>query len=186
MSAAAPTAGLDEAHGPPLLKVTGLTVKLPVDGTRRAVLRDVSLELRPGEALGLVGESGSGKSMTARAIDRLLPPGAQVDGMITFDGQNVGGLSGAQLRAYRLQVAMVFQDPRAHVNPVRRIGDFMTEALRTNRDLPADEARHRAITVLGQVGIEDGDRRLRQYPHELSGGMLQRVMIAAALLTGPR
>jgi len=186
MSAAAPTAGLDEAHGPPLLKVTGLTVKLPVDGTRRAVLRDVSLELRPGEALGLVGESGSGKSMTARAIDRLLPPGAQVDGMITFDGQNVGALSGAQLRAYRLQVAMVFQDPRAHVNPVRRIGDFMTEALRTNRDLPADEARHRAITVLGQVGIEDGDRRMRQYPHELSGGMLQRVMIAAALLTGPR
>jgi oligopeptide/dipeptide ABC transporter ATP-binding protein len=81
---------------------------------------------------------------------------------------------------------MVFQDPRAHVNPVRRIGDFMTEALRTNQDLPADEARHRAITMLGQVGIEDGDRRLRQYPHELSGGMLQRVMIAAALLTGPR
>ena len=186
MSAAAETAGRDEAHRPPLLEVTGLTVRLPVDGTKRAVLRDVSLEVRPGEALGLVGESGSGKSMTARAIDRLLPPGAQVDGTITFDGQNVGALSGAQLRAYRHQVAMVFQDPRAHVNPVRRIGDFMTEALRANRDLPAGEARHRAVTMLDQVGIEDGYRRLRQYPHELSGGMLQRVMIAAALLTGPR
>jgi oligopeptide/dipeptide ABC transporter ATP-binding protein len=186
MSAAAETAGRDEAHGAALLEVTGLTVRLPVDGTKRTVLRDVSLEVRPGEALGLVGESGSGKSMTARAIDRLLPAGAQVDGAITFDSQNVGALSGARLRAYRHQVAMVFQDPRVHVNPVRRIGDFLTDALRTNRDLPADEARHRAITMLGQVGIEDGARRLRQYPHQLSGGMLQRVMIAAALLTGPR
>ncbi len=186
MSATAETAGRDEALSAPLLEVAGLTVRLDVDGTRKAALRDVSFEVRPGEALGLVGESGSGKSMTARAIDRLLPPGAQVDGTITFDGQDVGALSGAELRAYRQQVAMVFQDPRAHVNPVRRIGDFMTEALRTNRDLPAGEARRRAITMLGQVGIEDGQRRLRQYPHELSGGMLQRVMIAAALLTGPR
>jgi oligopeptide/dipeptide ABC transporter ATP-binding protein len=186
MSAAAEAAGHDKVHGAPLLELAGLTVRLDVAGTRRAVLREVSLEVRPGEALGLVGESGSGKSMTARAIDRLLPPGAQVEGTITFDSQNVSALSGARLRAYRHQVAMVFQDPRAHVNPVRRIGDFMTEALRTNLGLPAGEARHRAITMLGQVGIEDGDRRLRQYPHELSGGMLQRVMIAAALLPGPR
>jgi oligopeptide/dipeptide ABC transporter ATP-binding protein len=157
-----------------------------VDGVQRAVLRDVSLAVRPGEVLGLVGESGSGKSMTARAIDRLLPPGAEVDGTIILGGRDVGALSDAQLRGYRNQVAMVFQDPRAHVNPVRRIGDFMTEALRTNLGLPAGEARRRAITMLGQVGIADGARRLRQYPHELSGGMLQRVMIAAALLTGPR
>jgi oligopeptide/dipeptide ABC transporter ATP-binding protein len=186
MSAAAGTAGLEAAHSGPLLEVSGLTVWLDVDGTQRAVLRDVSLAVRPGEAVGLVGESGSGKSMTARAIDRLLPSGAQVDGTITFDGQDVGALSGARLRAYRQQTAMVFQDPRTHVNPVRRIGDFMTEALRTNLGLPAAEARRRAITMLGQVGIEGGGRRLRQYPHELSGGMLQRVMIAAALLTGPR
>jgi ABC-type glutathione transport system ATPase component len=159
MTAAAETAGRDKAHGAPLLEIAGLTVRLYVDGIRRAVLRDVSFEVRPGEALGLVGESGSGKSMTARAIDRLLPPGAQVDGTITFDGQDVGALSGARLRAYRHQVAMVFQDPRVHVNPVRRIGDFMTEALRTNLGLPVGEARHRAITMLGQVGIEDGDRR---------------------------
>jgi oligopeptide/dipeptide ABC transporter ATP-binding protein len=186
MSGAAETARRDEAQPGPLLEVTGLTIRLDVDGAKRAVLRDVSLAVRPGEALGLVGESGSGKSMTARAIDQLLPPGAEVHGTITFGGRDVGALSGAQLRAYRNQVAMVFQDPRAHVNPVRRIGDFLTEALRTNLGVPPGEARHRAIEMLGQVGIEDGSRRLRRYPHELSGGMLQRVMIAAALLTGPR
>ena len=81
---------------------------------------------------------------------------------------------------------MIFQDPRAHVNPVRRIGDFMTEALRVNHGVSRAEARRRAVDVLTQVGIEDGARRLQQYPHQMSGGMLQRVMIAAALLTGPR
>ena len=169
----------------PLLSVDGLTVLLPVEGEQRAVLRDVSLQIRPGEAVGLVGESGSGKSMTARAIDRLLPRGAQVQGQIRFDGADVGEMSGSQLRAYRNKVAMIFQDPRAHVNPVRRIGDFMTEALRTNLGVPVADARRQAAAMLAQVGIEDGERRLRQYPHELSGGMLQRVMIAAALLTGP-
>jgi oligopeptide/dipeptide ABC transporter ATP-binding protein len=81
---------------------------------------------------------------------------------------------------------MIFQDPRAHINPVRRIGDFMTEALRTTGSVPVREARGRAVDMLGQVGIEDGERRLHQYPHELSGGLLQRVMIATALLTKPR
>ena len=174
-----------QASEAPLLDVDGLTVLLPVEGAQRAVLRDVSLQIRPGEAVGLVGESGSGKSMTARAIDRLLPPGAQVQGQILFQGQDVGALAGGQLRAFRNKVAMIFQDPRAHVNPVRRIGDFMTEALRTNQGVPAQDARQRAVAMLGQVGIEDGQRRLRQYPHELSGGLLQRVMIAAALLTEP-
>jgi oligopeptide/dipeptide ABC transporter ATP-binding protein len=170
----------------PLLDVDGLTVRLPVDGTAQAVLRDVSLTIRAGEAVGLVGESGSGKSMTARAIDRLLPAGAQVEGQVRFQGQGVSDLAGAELRAFRTKVAMIFQDPRAHVNPVRRIGDFMTEALRANLRVPAPYAERRAAIMLGQVGIEDGERRLRQYPHELSGGMLQRVMIATALLTDPR
>jgi oligopeptide/dipeptide ABC transporter ATP-binding protein len=169
----------------PLLDVDGLTVRLPVDGVQQAVLRDVCLTVRAGEAVGLVGESGSGKSMTARAIDRLLPPGAQVEGNVRYRGQDVSELAGAELRAFRAKVAMIFQDPRAHVNPVRRIGDFMTEALRTNLRMPASYAEKRAVDMLGQVGIEDGQRRLRQYPHELSGGMLQRVMIAAALLTDP-
>jgi oligopeptide/dipeptide ABC transporter ATP-binding protein len=170
----------------PLLEVADLTVLLEVNGARRAVLRDVSLALRPGEAVGLVGESGAGKSMTARALGRLLPPGAEMRGSIRFGGAEIGRLAGADLRRYRSQVAMIFQDPRAHVNPVRRIGDFMTEALRTNHAVPTGEARRRAVDMLTQVGIEDGARRLQQYPHQMSGGMLQRVMIAAALLTGPR
>ena len=174
------------ASGLPLLVAAGLTVLLEVNGARCAVLRDVSLTLRPGEAVGLVGESGSGKSLTARAIGRLLPPDAEVRGSIRFGSTDVGGLAGADLRRYRSQVAMIFQDPRAHVNPVRRIGDFMTEALRINHGVSRAEARRRAVDVLTQVGIEDGARRLQQYPHQMSGGMLQRVMIAAALLTGPR
>jgi oligopeptide/dipeptide ABC transporter ATP-binding protein len=169
-----------------LVEVEGLTVELPVEGRLRTVLRDVSLAIGPGEALGLVGESGSGKSMTARAIARLLPPGARQQGAVRFDGHDVLSLRGGALRDYRGDVSVVFQDPRAHTNPVRRIGDFMTEALRTIGGVSAAEARRRAIALLGEVGIEDGERRLRQYPHELSGGLLQRVMIATALLTEPR
>ncbi len=184
--AAAPGAAAAAGAGTPLLEVEDLTVWLRVEGAERPVLRGVSLQVSPGEAVGLVGESGSGKSMTARAIDRLLPAGARLAGRVSFGGADVTALSGAALRAYRNQVAMIFQDPRAHVNPVRRIGDFMTEALRANHGVPGPEAARRAADMLGQVGIEDGARRLRQYPHELSGGMLQRVMIAAALLTGPR
>ena len=175
-------AGLAEM---PLLDVDGVTVRLPVDGVQRAVLRDVSLTVRAGEAVGLVGESGSGKSMTARAIDRLLPKGAQVDGQVRYRGQDVSALAGADLRTFRTRVAMIFQDPRAHVNPVRRIGDFMTEAMLAHQRVPAAYADRRAVDMLSRVGIDDGVRRLRQYPHELSGGMLQRVMIATALLTDP-
>jgi oligopeptide/dipeptide ABC transporter ATP-binding protein len=189
MSDSVPAGGLAavaDGAGVPLLDVDGLTVLLPIRGAQQAVLRDVALTVRPGEALGLVGESGSGKSMTARAIGRLLPRGARVDGTIRFGGREVAALSGADLRGFRSQVAMIFQDPRAHVNPVRKIGDYMTEALRTNLGVPAAEASRRAADMLSQVGIDNGPRRLRQYPHELSGGMLQRVMIAAALLTEPR
>ncbi|MGE5227280.1 MAG: ABC transporter ATP-binding protein [Planctomycetaceae bacterium] len=170
----------------PLLEVEDLVVRLPVEGELRTVLHGVSLAIRPGEALGLVGESGSGKSMTARAIDRLLPPGAVVDGALRYDGADLSVFAGGDLRRYRAEVAMIFQDPRAHINPVRRIGDFMTEALRTNAGVATAEAERRAVELLDAVGIEDGRRRLRQYPHELSGGLLQRVMIATALLTEPR
>jgi peptide/nickel transport system ATP-binding protein len=168
-----------------LLEIRGLTAQLPVDGELQTVLHDVSLRIAAGEALGLVGESGSGKSMTARAIGRLLPRGAKTNGSVLFDGRDVLGLGGSDLRGYREEVAMVFQDPRAHVNPVRRIGDFMTETLRLNGVARA-EAAARAAQALRDVGIDDGERRLAQYPYELSGGLLQRVMIATMLLGRPR
>ena len=169
-----------------LLELDRVTVSLAVEGTMRPVLQDVSFAIRPGEAVGLVGESGSGKSMTARTIDRLLPAGAAVTGRVGFDGRDIMTLAGADLKRFRGEVAMIFQDPRAHTNPVRRIGDFMTEALRTNSGVGIHEASQRAVALLKSVGIDDGERRLRQYPHELSGGLLQRVMIATALLTKPR
>jgi oligopeptide/dipeptide ABC transporter ATP-binding protein len=169
-----------------LLEVDHLSADLPVEGEMRTVLHDVSLAIGAGEAVGLVGESGSGKSMTARAVARLLPAGAATGGEIRFDGADVGALRGGGLRDFRGAVAMVFQDPRAHINPVRTIGDFMTEALRTLRRVGRPEARRRATEALADVGIPDGARRLGQYPHELSGGLLQRVMIASALLTEPR
>jgi oligopeptide/dipeptide ABC transporter ATP-binding protein len=168
-----------------LLEIDALGARLPVEGELRPVLYDVSLAIGEGEALGLVGESGSGKSMTARAVARLLPRGAQTTGAIRFAGDDVLELAGGALRRYRERVVMIFQDPRAHVNPVRRIGDFMTEGLRLH-DVPRDEAVRRSVDALRDVGIEDGARRLEQYPHELSGGLLQRVMIATMLLGEPR
>ena len=170
-----------------LLEIESLAVRLPVEGELRPVLHDVSLSIDVGEAVGLVGESGSGKSMTARAVSRLLPPGAELAGRINFDGVAVSSLAGKALRGYRTEgVAMVFQDPRAHINPVRTIGDFLTEAMRVNLGMGSDAARKRAVELLDEVGIADGARRLRQYPHELSGGLLQRVMIASALAVRPR
>jgi oligopeptide/dipeptide ABC transporter ATP-binding protein len=170
-----------------LLEVQGLRVDLDIDGRLRPVLHDVSMQIAPGEALGLVGESGSGKSMTARAIARLLPRRASANGRVTFDGTSVLALKGEQLRQYRRTgIAVVFQDPRAHINPVRTVGDFLTEAMRLNQGAKRSDADDRAARLLDDVGISDGRRRMRQYPHELSGGLLQRVMIAAALATNPR
>ncbi len=168
-----------------LLEIESLTTRLPVEGELRTVLHDVSLTVGAGEAVGLVGESGSGKSMTARAIGRLLPAGAETSGSVRFDDGDVLGLRGAVLRRYREQVAIIFQDPRAHVNPVRKIGDFMTETLRMHGIARVDAGQH-AARALRAVGIDDGERRLEQYPHELSGGLLQRVMIATVLLGEPR
>ena len=169
-----------------LLEIEHLSARLPVEGRMQTVLHDVSFTIGRGEAVGLVGESGSGKSMTARAVARLLPARAAVGGAIRFDGRDVGALRRDALRDYRSEVAMIFQDPRAHINPVRSIGDFLGEALRTNRGTSRSEAQQRAVDALRDVGIDDGERRLAQYPHELSGGLLQRVMIAGALLIEPR
>jgi peptide/nickel transport system ATP-binding protein len=172
--------------GSPLLELEHLRVALPTREGTHTVLRDVSLQVAEGEAVGLVGMSGSGKTMTARAIVRLLPPGADVGGTIRFAGHSVLDMDGEQLLRYRASdVAMIFQDPRAHINPVRRIGDFLTEALVLTLGMPSAEATAKVTRLLSETGVEEPERRLRQYPHELSGGQLQRVMIAAALAAEP-
>jgi len=168
-----------------LLEVDDLAVRLPMSGELKTVLHQVAFTIAEGEALGLVGESGSGKSMTAKAVARLLPAGAEVRGSIRFRGADVSAMKWQAVRSYRSEVAMVFQDPRAHVNPVRTIGDFMTESLRTNHHVNKTDAARKAVALLAEVGIADGARRLEQHPHELSGGLLQRVMIATSLLTQP-
>lgn len=167
-----------------LVDVRELTVDLEIDGDLRPVVRDVSFAIEPGDALGLVGESGAGKSITARALARLLPPGATTGGSACVAGQDMLSVGRGALRDARSRIAFVFQDPRAHINPVRRIGDFMTEQLRSAK-VDRGTAVRRAIEQLRAVGIPDGERRLRQFPHELSGGLLQRVMIATALLAEP-
>ncbi|WP_435747360.1 ABC transporter ATP-binding protein [Microbacterium sp. PMB16] len=151
------------------------------------ILRDVSMRISPGEALGVVGESGSGKSMTLRSIAGLLPAGAQRDGVMTLDGLPLGeGRTAKARRALANDVGFIFQDARAHINPMRTVGDFLCEGLVTVKGVPRREAMRRAEKILSDVGIRDAVRRLGQYPHELSGGMLQRVMIASVLLAQPR
>jgi peptide/nickel transport system ATP-binding protein len=183
-----------------LLEIEHLQVTLPPRGGHTArhppegvaaqsvtVVHDVTLHIAEGEALGLVGASGSGKTMTARAIVRLLPAGAQVRGTIRCRSRPVLQLDREELLRYRASdVATIFQDPRAHINPVRRIGDFLTEALVFAHGAVRSEALAKATRLLGETGIDDPERRLRQYPHELSGGQLQRVMIAAALACEPK
>lgn len=171
----------------PLLGVNrlGVTIKGP-QGTV-PILADISFEVDAGQTIGLVGESGSGKSMTARAIMGLLPKRAAITGQVTFAGEPVFAMERRRLRNYRANdVAMIFQDARAHVNPVHRIGDFLTEGLTVNQGVDRKSARHRAVKLLDEVGIDQPDQRFDQYPHEVSGGMLQRVMIAAALAADPK
>ena len=169
-----------------VLNIEHLALDLPVQGRRRRVLHDVSLSIGEGEAVGLVGESGAGKSMASRSVIRLLPDRAVTEGSILFRGRSVLAMDRTALREYRTHdVAMIFQDPRAHVNPVRTIGDFLTEAL-IERGEPRAQARDDVAALLRAVGVSEPERRLRQFPHELSGGLLQRVMIAAALAVTPQ
>ncbi|MEU4245179.1 oligopeptide/dipeptide ABC transporter ATP-binding protein [Actinoplanes sp. NPDC026619] len=168
-----------------LLEFEGLRVEVPTPVGPRPVLRSVSLAIAAGEAVGLVGESGSGKSMTARSVLGMLPAGATRSGAVRFRGAEIGGLDAAGLRRLRSRdVAMVFQDPRATVNPVRTVGDFLTEVLR-ERGLSRPAALAKAGGILEDIGVDHLRRRLKQRPYELSGGLLQRVVIAAALAGEP-
>ncbi|MET9610898.1 ABC transporter ATP-binding protein [Streptomyces sp. NPDC006512] len=164
------------------LDIQGLRITLP--GTARPVLDGIDLTVAAGETVALVGESGSGKSLTSRSALRLLPPGAVVEGAVRVAGEDVLAMDADRLRGVRAgTVAMVFQDPRATVNPLRRIGDFLTESVTLTRTMNRADATVRAVELLRAVGLDES--LLRKYPGQVSGGMLQRVVIAAALMGDP-
>src|SRR5438552_1604706 len=173
--------------GLPLLAVERLSVDLHTPrGWLRAV-DQVDLRLEAGRTLGIVGESGCGKTMLSRAILQLVPRRARLGGRVLFDGQELTSLDSESLRRLRgRSVAVVFQDPMTSLNPVLTIGRQIVETLREHLTIDAAAARRRAIELLAQVGIPAPDQRLRQYPHQLSGGMRQRVAIAIALSCEPR
>jgi oligopeptide transport system ATP-binding protein len=173
---------------PPLLEVDDLHMHFFTrDGVVKAV-DGVSFTLEPGETLGVVGESGSGKSVTALSIMRLVPepPGKVVQGDIRFRGESILGMSEKEQRRLRgNRIAMIFQDPMTSLNPVYRIGKQIAEPLRLHKGLSRKDAWEAAVELLKQVGIPQAGERARNYPHEFSGGMRQRAMIAIALACGP-
>ena len=177
-----------ETSAPPLLTIEGLRIGFPsLEGIVLAA-NDAHLTVGEGEVLGLVGESGSGKSVTCRAIVGMVPhPGAVLGGRIDYGGRNVLEFSKAEMRELRArQIAMIFQDPASALNPVFTIGHQISEVLRLNAGLGRAAARNRSIELLERVGIPAPERRMSAYPHEMSGGMRQRVMIAMALAGEPR
>ncbi len=172
-----------------LLTVSGLTVDLESGGRVVHAVRGLSYDLHPGELLGMAGESGSGKSMSALAVMGLLPPSGQrsVRGSISFAGRDLLALSSPAMRRLRgREIAMVFQDPLSSLNPVRTVGSQISEVLRRQLGMRNAVARRRAIELMQLVGIPDAKSRYRSYPHQFSGGMRQRVMIAMAVACEPR
>jgi peptide/nickel transport system ATP-binding protein len=166
-----------------VLDIQQLHLTLPA--AVRPVLDQVDLSVAAGETVALVGESGSGKTLTARAVLRLLPKGAAATGSVQVAGAEVLTMGPRALQELRRgTAAMIFQDPRAAINPLRRVGDFLTESRRTSRGYGKQQAAADAARMVKAVGLTE--TTLRQYPGALSGGMLQRVMIAAALMGGPK
>jgi peptide/nickel transport system permease protein len=175
--------------GSALLSVSGLTVEYPsVAGTSREVVSDVSLTLKPGETLGLVGESGSGKTQTAFAILGVLPAEGIISrGSVRLDGEELLGLREEELRAIRgRDIAYVPQEPMSNLDPSFTVGSQLNESLRATTALTRREARARVLALLERVGIPDPVRTYRSYPHQISGGMAQRVLIAGAIASRPR
>ncbi len=168
------------------LSLEGVTTYLREGRQLLPVILRVDLRIEPGEIVGLVGESGSGKSMTASTIAGVLPQGSVTENAMLLDGENLLNMPRRNRRAIQArEIGIVFQDPRAYIDPLWRVEVHMTEAMRVHLGLPKSEARARAVELLDAVGIDQPERRMRQFPDELSGGMLQRVMIAGALSVGP-
>ncbi len=182
-------AGRGSAGQQPLLEVKNLKTQFfTQDGVVKAV-DDISFYVMPGETLGVVGESGSGKSMTGLSIMRLIPnpPGKIVNGEVQFNGRDILKMSEEQVRSIRgNDIAMIFQDPMTSLNPVLTINRQISEALQLHMGMNKQQARDRAVELLNMVGIPNADERVDQYPHQFSGGMRQRVMIAMALSCNPK
>ena len=172
----------------PLLEVKNLRVEFPTRRGTLVALDDISFDIAPGEILGVVGESGAGKSLTGSAIIGLLdPPGRVASGEIRFDGRRIDNLPYEQMRKVRgRQIGAIFQDPLTSLNPLYTIGRQLVETIQTHLPVNAAEARKRAIRLLEETGIPAAEARIDQYPHQFSGGMRQRVVIALALAAEPR
>jgi peptide/nickel transport system ATP-binding protein len=170
-----------------LLEVKDLTVAFALRRQHLTAVDGVSFRLSRGERLGIVGESGAGKSVTGFAVLNLISkPGRITGGSIRFDGRELTTMSEEEMRSIRgNRISMIFQDPMMTLNPVLTVGTQMTETLLAHRDLSKREAREKALTTLRKVHIPSPERRLMQYPHEFSGGMRQRIVVAIALLTNP-
>ncbi len=181
-----PRLGDTPPPSPPLLALEAFTVSFRNGQHRTRVVHGVDLTLAPGEALGIVGESGCGKSVTWLAALRLLGKGVATSGKVLLRGQDITHLGEREIARIRGgRIGLIFQDPTSSLNPVHRIGTQIGEALRLHRGLSGAAGQAEALRLLDRVGIADAPRRLRQYPHELSGGMNQRVMIAIALAGEP-
>jgi len=171
-----------------ILDVRQLSVSFDVYGGEVQAVRDVSFEVREGEAVAIVGESGSGKSVTAQTVMRLIatPPGKIKNGSVTLGGQDLLKLSEKEMQKVRgNKIGMIFQDPMTSLNPTMTVGKQIMEGLTQHEKLSAAEAKERAIQLLSMVGIPNPETRIGQYPHQFSGGMRQRVMIAIALACNP-
>jgi peptide/nickel transport system ATP-binding protein len=172
----------------PLLEVRNLKVEFPSRRGTLLALDDISFSIAPGEILGVVGESGAGKSLTGAAIIGLLePPGRICGGQVLLEGQRIDNLPYEQMRAIRgRKIGAIFQDPLTSLNPLYTIGRQLTETIRTHLPVSEEQARQRAIKLLQETGIPAAEARIDQYPHQFSGGMRQRVVIALALAAEPK
>jgi peptide/nickel transport system ATP-binding protein len=186
VNAARPDGGTGASDGP-LLDIRGLSTRLEAQGRALRPVNDVSLSIGAGETVAVVGESGSGKSMLALSLMRILPPGGRIEkGSILWKGRDLLSMSRDEMRRVRgRQISLILQESGAALNPVRTIGDQIAEPLRAHLGLSRRDARARAVELLREVRLPEPEHRARDYPHELSGGMKQRVLIAMAIACDP-